>query len=99
MLRFYLSLSPDLRWIALAIFLSGVAEGLSLNFHTLYVRELGASPEQIGLTIGAAGLVTIFVYIPAGYLADRWRRKPIILAAWVSTVITFVWLAMAQDWR
>ncbi|MGQ0602576.1 MAG: MFS transporter [Anaerolineales bacterium] len=99
LLRYWLSLSRDLRWITVAIFLSGVAEGLSLNFHTLYVQRLGATPEQIGLTFGAAGLVTIFIYVPAGLLADRWRRKPIILAAWFSTILTFIWLSLAPDWR
>lgn len=97
--RFWSSLSPDLRWISLAIFLSGVAEGLSFGFQTLYVQWLGATPAQIGLVFGAAGLVTIAVYVPAGWLADRWRRKPIILAAWLSTLVTFTWLALAPDWR
>lgn len=97
--RFWLSLSPDLRWISIAIFLSGVAEGLSINFQTLYVEGLGATPAQIGLVFGAAGLVTIAVYVPAGWLADRWRRKPIIIAAWLSTLVTFTWLTLAPDWR
>lgn len=97
--RFWLSLSPDLRWLSTAIFLAGVAEGLSLNLQTLYVKSLGAAPEQIGLVFGAAGLVTIAVYVPAGWLADRWRRKPIIVAAWLSTLVTFTWLALAPDWR
>ncbi|MBL8056589.1 MAG: MFS transporter [Anaerolineales bacterium] len=97
--RFWSSLSPDLRWITIAIFFSGVAEGLSFGFQTLYVQWLGATPAQIGLVFGAAGLVTIAVYVPAGWLADRWRRKPIILAAWLSTLVTFTWLALAPDWR
>jgi DHA1 family multidrug resistance protein-like MFS transporter len=97
--RFVASLSSDLRWISLAIFLSGLAEGLSINFHTLYVEFLGAKPEQIGATFAIAGAATIFVYIPTGYLADRGRRKPIILTAWVSTIVTFAWLALAPDWR
>jgi DHA1 family tetracycline resistance protein-like MFS transporter len=97
--RFYTSFSPDLRWVALCIFLSGIAEGLSINLHTLYIEYLGADPQQVGETLALAGVITIFVYIPAGFLADRGRRKPIILAAWLSTLITFTWLALAPDWR
>lgn len=99
LMRFWRSLSPDLRWITIAIFLSGVAEGLSTGFQTLYVQWLGATPAQIGLVFGVSGLVTIAVYVPAGWLADRWRRKPIILAAWGSTLVTFAWLTWAPDWR
>lgn len=97
--RFWNSLSPDLRWILLAIFLSGIAEGLTANFHTLYLQYLKAKPQEIGATLGIAGVATIFVYIPIGMLADRGRRKLIILVAWVSTVVTFTWLALAPDWR
>lgn len=97
--RFWSSLSPDLRWILFAIFLSGIAEGLSVNFHTLYIQYLKAKPEEIGATLGVAGIATIFVYIPSGMLADRGRRKLIILVAWASTVVTFTWLALAPDWR
>ncbi len=97
--RLWGSLSPDLRWIMLAIFLSGIAEGLTVNFHTLYIQYLKAKPAEIGLTLGVAGIATIFIYIPSGMLADRGRRKLIILVAWISSVITFIWLAFAPDWR
>ena len=56
--RFWNSLSPDLRWILLAIFLSGIAEGLTANFHTLYLQYLKAKPQEIGATLGIAGVAT-----------------------------------------
>ncbi len=77
----------------------GFSSGLWLHLQPLYIRSLGADPQEVGATLSLAGLLVIFVYIPMGLIADRWRRKPIIVSSWVlGTVATFL-IGLAPDWR
>ena len=89
----------EVRWITVAMFLSGIAEGLCINFHAIYLKHLGANPMQIGLTLGASSLACIFVYFPAGWLADRYRRKPLIITAWTLSVAAFSWISQSSTWQ
>lgn len=41
---------------------------------------LGATPELLGIAMGAYGLTQAFLQIPAGMLSDYFGRKPIIIA-------------------
>jgi MFS family permease len=51
-------------------------------FVPLYLQELGADPLQIGSIVGLFAFMMMLVHIPAGYLSDRFGRKPLIVAAW-----------------
>ncbi len=97
--RLFSALSPDQWWITLAVFLAGFAEGLWLNLQSLYIEFLGARPDEIGAALGLAGVLVIFVYLPSGFLADRGRRKVLILWAWALTVVALLLQTFAFDWR
>ena len=65
----------------------------------LYLRELGAEPQDIGIVFGAGNLVALFCFLPAGYIADRVGRKP-VLAASFSAAALGVWSFVAlTDWH
>jgi MFS family permease len=50
---------------------------------------MGANPVLIGAIIGAAGIAMTLAHLPAGYLADRLGRRPLMVAAWyLATVAT-----------
>jgi len=52
-----------------------------LPVFALYGKELaGATPELIGLAIGAYGLTQALLQIPFGLISDRIGRKPVIVA-------------------
>jgi MFS family permease len=54
---------------------------LILPVFALYARGLpDASPELIGLALGAYGLTQALLQIPFGWLSDRHGRKPVIYA-------------------
>jgi MFS family permease len=99
LIGFWNSLSRDQRWISLALFLSGIAEGLWWHLQPVYLKHLGADPIQIGQALSLANVLIIFVYIPSGLLADRGRRKLMILTAWGMAVVAFGLIALAPDWR
>jgi len=85
------SLLPrDLLLVAAALLVWGIGEGMFLLFQPLYLQELGATPLQIGLITGLASAFMTTVHIPAGYLADRIGRRPMLLAAW--------FIALAATW-
>ena len=67
------------RRLALVVFLEWLGAGAIIPLFPLYLKHHGASPSLIGLTMSAfflAGLVTQF---PAGRLADRIGRRPVLI--------------------
>ncbi len=75
-------MSRDLILLALALLAWGTGEGMFFNFQPLYLQELGANPQQIGGILGGVGLAMTIVHIPAGYLSDRFGRRPLLYSAW-----------------
>lgn len=91
-------LGRDNRLVFLAILLWGMGDGLWLFIQPLYVKQLGASPAQIGLVLGSGMLVTALAFIPVGLWTCRRRRKPIILAAHLLSIVAVFSLALAPSW-
>jgi MFS family permease len=88
------------QWLIFSAFLLwGLSNGLWLHLQPLYLESLGARPEQVGAALGLAGLGVVFLYVPVGLVADRTRRKPIIVGAWITGTVATVLLALAPDWR
>jgi predicted MFS family arabinose efflux permease len=76
-------MSRDLIWIAASLFAWGIGEGMFFFFQPLYLQQLGADPPQIGRILGIVGASMAVAHIPAGYLADRVGRRPLLWAAWM----------------
>lgn len=99
MIRRLLALDRDLLLIYLSNLLWGLGLYLYFYIQPLYVTQLGATPAQVGLTLGIGGLIVLLLYAPIGLWADRRGRKPVILAGWtLGTLATFA-MALAPDWR
>jgi MFS family permease len=65
----------------------------------LYLRDLGASAQEIGIVFGVGNLVAVLCFLPAGYLADRIGRKPIITAAWLFAALGVATFVPLTDWH
>ncbi len=90
-------MNRNLLFVAVALFLWGFAEGLFFNFQPIYLERLGSNPQQIGLILGAFGMVMAISHIPAGYLADRFGRRPLLFAAWFMCIISTLIMGFARD--
>ncbi len=83
--------------MALALFLWGMGEGLFIYIEPLALKGLGADPVQIGRVLAAAGVAAGLAHIPAGFLADRFGRKPVLIAGWVLGIVAGLLMYLARD--
>ena len=90
-------MTRDIRLLALALFTWGLGEGMFIYIQSLYLRELGADPQTIGGVLAAAALAAGLAHIPAGMLADRFGRKPLLLAGWVVALVSGAVMFVARD--
>jgi len=82
-------LNRNILFIAAALFLWGFGEGMFFNFVPIYLdRQFLLSKYQIGLILGAFGFFMAITHIPAGRLADRIGRKPLIMIAWLLGLVS-----------
>ena len=77
-------MNRSLLFVALALLLWGAGEGMFFNFVPIYLdRQFRLSEYEIGLVLGAFGFSMAITHIPAGRLADRIGRRPLLVAAWI----------------
>jgi MFS family permease len=77
-------LNRSLLFVAVALLLWGFGEGMFFYFVPIYLdRQFQLSEYEIGLVLGAFGLSMAITHIPAGRLADRIGRRPLLIAAWL----------------
>lgn len=88
-------MNRNLLFVAIALLTWGFGEGLFFNFQPIYLKSLGSNEQQIGFILGAFGAVMAITHIPAGRLADRIGRRPLLFTAWVVGLVATVIMAMA----
>ena len=89
-------MSVDLILLFASLFTWGIGEGMFIYFQPIYLQQLGASTMTIATVLSAFGLAMMLAHIPAGYLADRIGRKPVIVAAWTSGLLATWVMALAR---
>ena len=76
-------MNRDLLQVAGALLLWGFGEGLFFNFVPIYLdNQFQLSESQIGVVLGMFGFSMAITHIPAGRLADRIGRRPLLIIAW-----------------
>jgi len=72
---------------------------MAYTFYPLYVTELGGTATILGF-IGAAAVITeAIVKIPGGYLADKFRRKRLIIVMTLLASASYLFYAFAPSWH
>ncbi len=89
-------MNPSLLKLAAALFMWGLGEGTFFFFQPLYLAELGANPIKIGQILGSVGIAATLVHIPAGYLADKIGRRPLLRASWTIGWASAIVMASVQ---
>jgi DHA1 family multidrug resistance protein-like MFS transporter len=88
-------MTSDLLLIGFSLLTWGLGEGAFFYFQPIYLQQLGADPVQIGFILGVAGVAMTVAHIPAGYLADRVGRKPLLVTAWCMGILSTSLMALA----
>lgn len=80
-------MTRDLKIVSAAMLAWGIGEGMFFIFQPLYIQQLGADPIMIGVILGINGLVMSVSQIPAGYLADKIGRRPLMWFSWICGLV------------
>jgi MFS family permease len=89
-------MSIDLLLLALSLFTWGIGEGMFTYFQPIYLQQLGADTMTIATVFSLFGLAMMVAHVPAGYLADRLGRKPLLVASWVTGLLAAWVMALAR---
>ncbi len=92
-------MTRDLILLAAALFTWGVGDSMFFLFQPLYLQDLGADPQMIGNILGAVGIAMTVTHLPAGYVADRIGRRPLLYAAWGIGLLATWTMALAPSLR
>lgn len=91
-------MNRNLLFVAVALFLWGIGEGMFLNFVPIRLEsEFLLSKQQIGFALGAFGFSMAITHIPGGHLADKFGRRPLLVAAWVLGVFSTLMMGLAKS--
>ena len=89
-------MNPALLRLAAALFTWGLGEGIFFFFQPLYLAKLGADPLEIGQILGGVGIAMTIVHIPAGYLADKVGRRPLLRFSWLTGLFATIIMASVR---
>ncbi len=92
-------MTRDNQLIACSLFLWGIGESMWYFLSGIYLEDLGAAPQEVGLALGFAALTVALSFLVGGLLADRFERKWLMLAGWVIGAFGPLLMALAADWR
>lgn len=89
-------MNRSLLFVALALLLWGFGEGMFFNFVPIYLdQQFLLSKYEIGIVLGAFGFSMAITHIPAGRLADRIGRRPLLIMAWVLGLVSTLIMGLA----
>lgn len=87
----------DLILLSVSLLTWGIGEGMFIYFQPIYLQQLGANTMTIAGVFGLFGLAMMVAHIPAGHLADRIGRKPLLVAAWAAGIVAALVMGLARS--
>ena len=90
-------MSIDLVLLSVSLMTWGIGEGMFIYFQPIYLQQLGADTMMIAGVFGMFGLAMMVAHIPAGHLADRIGRKPLLVTAWIVGVLATLVMGLARN--
>lgn len=78
---------------------SSFSKGLTQNYTSIYIVELGADPIQLGGLSGVGSLVNTFISAPIGWLADRYSLKTAFLLGLILEALMPLFFALSWSWE
>jgi DHA1 family tetracycline resistance protein-like MFS transporter len=88
-------LTPVLTLFAI-VFVDLVGFGLVIPLLPFYGERYGASPETVTLLMASYSFMQLFAGPLWGRLSDRYGRRPVLLASLAGSVLSYLWLGVAD---
>ena len=92
------SLPRDLRLLFLSLFLWTFGLGLYNYIWPLYLRDLQASPSDVGLVFSIGFLALALSMIPGGILANKYELKALLIIGWAMSIPPPLMYYFARTW-
>ena len=92
-------LQRDLRFLFLALFLWTFGLGLYNYVWPVYLRQLGASPDNIGLAFSVGYVAFAASMIPGAILSNRYDLRRVLIASWAFSIPTPIIYLIATSWQ
>jgi MFS family permease len=92
-------LNPILRWFMFTMILANIASAMYPILLPIYLTEIGASIQQVGLVFTVVSLVSLLLQIFGGWVSDSIGRLKSIAIGSVGGVLAFLALAIAPTWQ
>ena len=67
-------------------------------YRSLYIRELGATNEQLGLLLTVETVTNLIFQYPGGVLADKYGRRKLIILGSILRLLSPISFLLATDW-
>ncbi len=91
-------LTPLILWFLLAMILANIAGSMTQVLMPIYLTELGASIEQVGLVFTLTSVVILALQIFGGWVSDSIGRLRAIAIGSLGGVLGFVAMLVAPSW-
>ncbi|OLE71497.1 hypothetical protein AUF78_01795 [archaeon 13_1_20CM_2_51_12] len=91
-------LPKDLRLLFLSLFLWTFGLGLYNYIWPLYLRDLQASPGDVGLVFSIGFLALALSMIPGGLLANKYELKALLIIGWLMSIPPPLMYYFARTW-
>jgi len=91
-------LPRDLRLLFLSLFLWTFGLGLYHYIWPLYLRDLQASPSDVGLVFSIGFLALALSMIPGGILANKYELKALLIIGWLMSIPPPLMYYFARTW-
>lgn len=92
------TLNRDLKILFISNLFASFGDGLTIYLLPLFIRNLNATPENVGFLYSILTIASAITIIPGGFLADKYDRKKILLLGWLFWVPVPLFFAFATDW-
>jgi len=92
------SLPRDLRLLFLSLFLWTFGLGLYNYIWPLYLRDLQASPSDVGIVFSIGFLALALSMIPGGILANKYELKALLIIGWAMSIPPPLMYYFARTW-
>ena len=92
------TLNKDLKILFISNLFASFGDGLTIYLLPKFIRNLQATPENVGFLYSILTIASAITIIPGGVLADRYDRKKILVLGWAIWVPVPLFFAFATNW-